>query len=214
MITQKLAIDGGKKTWQGAVPQWPVFDMAVMEDIREILETGKVNYWTGSRGQEFEKKFADWNGVGHAISTSNGTSALHTAIAGLGIGPGDEVIVTSYSFIASSFCVLQAGAIPVFADVNREDHLLDPSDVERKITPRTKAILVVHLYGIIANMDPILEIAKKHNLYVIEDCAQAHGGMYKGTKVGAVGHVGCYSFCQSKHFTTGGEGGMVVTNDE
>ncbi|MEW6355248.1 MAG: DegT/DnrJ/EryC1/StrS family aminotransferase [Planctomycetota bacterium] len=213
-MAEKLAIDGGPKVWNKPAPQWPAFDMKVMKDIEDILKTGRVNYWTGPRGMEFEKKFAKWNGAAHAISTSNGTTALHTAVAALGIGPGDEVIVTSYSFIASSFCVLQAGAIPVFADVNKEDHMISPKSIESKITKRTKAIIVVHLYGIVADMDPILKIAKKHNLFVIEDCAQAHGGVYKGKKTATVGDVGCYSFCQSKHFTTGGEGGMVVTDDE
>jgi dTDP-4-amino-4,6-dideoxygalactose transaminase len=131
----------------------------------------------------------------------------------LGVGPGDEVICTSYSFIASSFCALQAGALPVFCDVGT-DHLLDPSKIEAAITERTKAIVVVHLYGMVADMDPIMEIAKKYNLYVVEDCAQCFGGVYKGKKAGTIGNVGCFSFCQSKHFTTGGEGGMVVTNDE
>ncbi|MFA6822115.1 MAG: DegT/DnrJ/EryC1/StrS family aminotransferase, partial [Sphaerochaetaceae bacterium] len=131
----------------------------------------------------------------------------------LGIGPGDEVIVPSYSFIASSFCIVQAGAIPVFGDVT-EEHTLDPAGLEELLTERTKAIVVVHLYGVVADMGPILDFAKKHNLYVIEDCAQCFGGTYNGVKVGNLGDVGCFSFCQSKHFTTGGEGGMVVTNNE
>ena len=162
---------------------------------------------------EFEKEWAKWLGVKHAISVANGTCALHTALASLGIGPGDEVVCTSYSFIASSFCALQAGAMPVFADVTT-DHTIDPKAIEACITERTKAIVVVHLYGIVADMDPIMKIAAKHNLYVVEDCAQCFGGVYKGKKAGTIGHVGCFSFCQSKHFTTGGEGGMVVTNDE
>jgi dTDP-4-amino-4,6-dideoxygalactose transaminase len=144
---------------------------------------------------------------------TNGTAALHTAIASLGIGPGDEVICPSYSFIASSFCVLQAGALPVFTDVGY-DHQIDPKQIEEKITERTRGIVVVHLYGVVVDMDPIMKIAKKYNLKVIEDCAQCFGGLYKGRKAGTIGHVGCFSFCQSKHFTTGGEGGMVVTNDD
>jgi dTDP-4-amino-4,6-dideoxygalactose transaminase len=135
------------------------------------------------------------------------------ALAALGIGPGDEVICTPYSFMASSFCALQAGARPVFADVG-PDHLLDPAKVEAAITPRTKAVVVVHLYGLVADMDPILEVARRHGLFVIEDCAQCLGGAYKGRKAGAIGDVGCFSFCQSKHFTTGGEGGMVCCNDD
>jgi len=134
-------------------------------------------------------------------------------VAALDIGAGDEVICPSYSFIASSFCIIQAGALPVFADVT-EDHTIDPKAIEALINERTKAIIVVHLYGIMADMDPILAIAKKHNLKVIEDCAQCFGGVYKGKKAGTIGNVGCFSFCQSKHFTTGGEGGMVVTDDD
>ena len=162
---------------------------------------------------EFEEKWAKWIGAKMAISCTNGTAALHIALASLGIGPGDEVIVPSYSFIASSFSVVQAGAIPVFADVT-DDHTIDPASIEKLITKRTKAIIVVHLYGIVADMGPILEIAKKNNLKIVEDCAQCFGGTYNGIKAGVIGDVGCFSFCQSKHFTTGGEGGMVVTNDE
>ena len=148
-----------------------------------------------------------------AISCTNGTAALHIGIATLGIGPGDEVIVPSYSFIASSFAVVQAGAVPIFCDVD-ESHTIDPDDIESKIAERTKGIVIVHLYGVVCDMDRIMAIARKHNLYVIEDCAQAIGGKYKGKSVGTIGDVGCFSFAQSKHFTTGGEGGMVVTNDE
>lgn len=194
-------------------PMWPQFAEETLTDILEPLKNGKVNYWTGPKGMEFEKAWAEWMGAKMAISCANGTAALHIAISSLGIGPGDEVIVPSYSFIASSFSAVQAGAIPVFADVT-EDHTIDPKSIEKLITPRTKAIIVVHLYGVVADMGPILEIAKKNNLKVIEDCAQCFGGEYKGIKTGLIGDVGCFSFCQSKHFTTGGEGGMVVTNDE
>lgn len=194
-------------------PMWPQFAPETPEQVAELIKSGKVNYWTGPKGMEFEEKWAKWIGAKMAISCTNGTAALHIAIAALGIGPGDEVIVPSYSFIASSFAIVQAGAIPVFADVT-DDHTIDPKSIEKLITPRTKGIVVVHLYGVIADMGPILEIAKKNNLKVIEDCAQCFGGEYKGVKAGVIGDVGCFSFCQSKHFTTGGEGGMVVTNDE
>jgi dTDP-4-amino-4,6-dideoxygalactose transaminase len=194
-------------------PMWPQFAPETLEDVLEPIKTGKVNYWTGTKGMEFEEKWAKWNGAKMAISCTNGTAALHIAIAGLGIGPGDEVIVPSYSFIASSFAVVQAGAIPVFADVT-DEHTIDPDSLEKLITEKTKAIVVVHLYGVVCDMGRVLEIAKKHNLKVIEDCAQCFGGEYNGIKAGVIGDVGCFSFCQSKHFTTGGEGGMVVTNDE
>jgi len=209
-----LAIDGGTPVNGRPFPMWPSFDLGVMEDIGRILETGKVNYWTGPTGMRFEQEWAKWCGAKYGVSTSNGTSALHTALAGLGIGPGDEVIVPSYTFIASSFSICQAGAVPVFADVERDSHTLDPKDVEAKISERTRAIMPVHLYGVIASMGPLLEIARKHRLKIVEDCAQAHGGQYRDKKVGTVGDVGAFSFCQSKHFTTGGEGGAVITDDE
>ena len=194
-------------------PMWPQFAPETPDQVAELLKTGKVCYWTGKVGMEFEEAWAKWIGSKMAISCTNGTAALHIAIASLGIGPGDEVIVPSYSFIASSFSIVQAGAIPVFADVT-DDHTIDPACIEKLITPRTKGIVVVHLYGVMCDMGKIMEIAKKHNLKVIEDCAQCFGGEFNGKKAGTIGDVGCFSFCQSKHFTTGGEGGMVVTNDE
>jgi dTDP-4-amino-4,6-dideoxygalactose transaminase len=209
----ELAINGGSKVYDGEFPMWPSFEESTIQKAMEPLRSGRVNYWTGPIGAKFEKAWAAWIGAKQAISVSNGTAALHTAIASMNIGPGDEVICPSYSFIASSFCVLQAGALPVFADVTN-DHTIDPAQIEPLINERTKAIIVVHLYGVVADMDPILAIAQKHNLKVIEDCAQCFGGVYKGKKAGTVGDIGCFSFCQSKHFTTGGEGGMVVTNDE
>ena len=213
-MTDKLAIDGGNKSLEGPLPPWPCFDDAAVSAVTDTLRSGKVNYWTGARGMEFEKRFAAWQGSKFAISTTNGTSGLHTALAGLGIGPGDEVIVPSYTFIASSFSIVQAGAVPRFADVNREDHCISVKSAEKLITKRTKAIMPVHLYGNVADMDPILELARAHNLFVVEDNAEAFGGAYKGRKTGSVGHVGACSFCQNKTFTTGGEGGMVTTDDE
>ena len=209
----KLAIDGGEKTIKEPFPPWPQFDPKTDQKVLDILHSGKVNYWTGPVGMQFEEAWAKWLGVKNAVSVSNGTAALHVALTALGVGSGDEVICTSYSFIASSFCALQAGALPVFVDTGT-DHLLDPKKIEAAITERTKAIVVVHLYGMVADMDPIMKIAKKHKLYVIEDCAQCFGGKYKGKKAGTIGTVGCFSFCQSKHFTTGGEGGMVCCNDD
>ena len=206
MPEEKLAIDGGEPTIKEPLPHWPWFTEEIIQAAMEPLRSGKVNYWTGKVGMEFERGFAKWNGVKYCIPTTNGTSALHTAVAPLGIGPGDEVIVPSYTFIATSFCVAQAGAIPIFADVRRHDHCIDPADIEAKITGRTKAIIPVHLYGNVAEMDDLMGIAKRHGLFVIEDCAEAHGATYKGRKVGTIGHVGCFSFCQNKTFTTGGEG--------
>ena len=210
---EALAINGGEKVFNGEFPGWPVFEESTAKKVADVLMSGKVNYWTGPIGQQFERAWAKWQGVKNAISVANGTCALHTALGAMDIGPGDEVICPSYSFIASSFCIMQAGALPIFADVTT-DHTIDPADIAKKITERTKAIIVVHLYGVVADMDPIMALAKKHNLKVIEDCAQCFGGVYKGRKAGTIGHAGCFSFCQSKHFTTGGEGGMVVTDDD
>jgi dTDP-4-amino-4,6-dideoxygalactose transaminase len=212
--TETLALHGGTPVASEPFPPWPSFTPEIIEAAMEPLKSGRVNYWTGELGMQFEQKFADWCGAKYGISTSNGTSALHVGLAGLDIGPGDEVIVPSYTFIATSFAVCQAGAIPVFADVEKESHTLDPAAVEAAISERTRAILPVHLYGIVANMGPLLEIAQKHHLFVVEDCAQAHGATYRGKKVGTLGDVGCFSFCQSKTFTTGGEGGCVVTDNE
>ncbi len=209
----ELALNGGERIAREPFPMWPSLSEDGIRKTQEVLRSGRVNYWTGPLGMEFEKAWAEYNGAKFGISTSNGTAALHTAVASLGIGPGDEVICPSYSFIASSFCILQAGALPVFADTGY-DHVISPKSVEERITDRTRAIIVVHLYGIVADMDPIMDIARRRGLFVIEDCAQAPGGEYKGKKVGTIGDVGCFSFCQSKHFTTGGEGGAIITDDE
>jgi len=212
--TKLPAIEGGEPTIKEPLPHWPSFTEEIIQAAMEPLRTGRVNYWTGELGRKFEQEWAKWNGVRYGVAVNSGTSALHTAVAALGIGPGDEVIVPSYTFIATAFCVLQAGAIPVFADVRREDHCIDPKDIENKITDRTRAIIPVHLYGNVCEMDEIMRIARKYDLYVIEDAAEAHGAIYKGKKVGTIGHAGCFSFCQNKTFTTGGEGGAVITDDE
>jgi len=209
-----LALHGGTPAVQDKLPHWPCFDEHAIRSVEETLRSGKVNYWTGKRGMEFEKRFAEWQGSRFAISTTNGTSALHVALTALGIGPGDEVIVPSYTFIASSFSIVQAGAIPRFADVNLEDHCLSVASAERLVNERTKAVMPVHLYGNVADMDPLKAFARKHKLFVIEDNAEAFGGSYKGKKTGTLGDMAGCSFCQNKTFTTGGEGGMVTTDDE
>jgi dTDP-4-amino-4,6-dideoxygalactose transaminase len=214
VISQKLAIDGGPRAVTNKLVGWPKFDEKSIQAVTDVMRSGKVNYWTGPKGMEFEKKFAEWQGSKYAISVATGTAALHVALSALGIGPGDEVIVPSYTFIATSFSVVQAGAIPRFADVNQEDHCISVESAETLVTPRTKAIMPVHLYGNVCDMDKINAFAKKHNLFVIEDNAEAFGGMYKGKKTGTLGHMAGCSFCQNKTFTTGGEGGMVTTDDE
>jgi dTDP-4-amino-4,6-dideoxygalactose transaminase len=213
-MAEKLAIDGGAKTVTNTLIGWPRFDEKAIKAVEEVLRSGKVNYWTGPKGMEFEKKFAEWQGSKYAISVCNGTAALHVAMTALGIGPGDEVIVPSYTFIASSFSVVQTGAVPRFADVNIDDHCISVESAEKLINKRTKAIMPVHLYGNVCDMDPIMAFAKKHDLFVIEDNAEAFGGFYKGKKTGTIGHMAACSFCQNKTFTTGGEGGMVTTDDE
>ena len=224
-MAEKLALDGGGKAIPDALPGWPQFTEETIAAAMKPLRECAPNYWTGRKGKlkdgkvgsygmEYEEKFAAWEGSRFAVSSATGTAALHIALAGFGIGPGDEVIVPSYTFIASSMCVPQIGAIPVFADVTPDNHTIDAGDIEKRVTDRTKAVIPVHLYGCVADMDEIMAVARKHDLIVIEDCAEAHGATYKGRKVGTIGHAGAFSFCQSKHWTTGGEGGMTVTDNE
>ncbi len=213
-MSEKLAIDGGPKAVTNQLAGWPCFDENAIRAVEQVLRSGKVNYWTGRKGMEFEQKFAEWQGSKYGISVSSGTAALHVALSALGIGPGDEVIVPSYTFIASSFSIVQAGAIPRFADVNLDDHCISIESAEKLVNNRTKAIMPVHLYGNVCDMDQINDFAKRHNLYVVEDNAEAFGGSYKGKKTGTLGTIAACSFCQNKTFTTGGEGGMVTTDDE
>ena len=213
-VNWKLAIDGGPRAVSSPLPPWPQFDERAIRAVEEVLRSGKVNYWTGPKGMQFEKAFAEWQGSEYGISVATGTAALHVALSALGIGPGDEVIVPSYTFIATSFAVVQAGAIPRFADVNLDDHCISIESAEKLVNKRTKAIIPVHLYGNVCDMERILAFAKKHGLNVIEDNAEAFGGAYRGKKTGTLGHIAGCSFCQNKIFTTGGEGGMVTTDDE
>ena len=213
-MSETLAIKGGKRAVKSPLPKWPQFSEEAIREVEAVLRSGKVNYWTGRRGMEFEKRFAAWQGSKYAVSVATGTAALHVALSALGIGPGDEVIVPSYTFIATSFSVVQAGAVPRFADVNLEDHCLSAASAEKLITGRTKAIMPVHLYGNVCDMDPIYALARKHGLFVVEDNAEAYGGEFQGRRTGTLGDIAGCSFCQNKTFTTGGEGGMVTTDDE
>lgn len=213
-MSEKLAIKGGQKAVSNRLKGWPDFDGKAKKAVQDVLDSGKVNYWTGPRGMEFEKRFAEWQGSKYAISVATGTAALHVGLVSMCIGPGDEVIVPSYTFIASSFSVVQAGAVPRFADVNRDDHCISVESAEKLVSERTKAIMPVHLYGNVCDMDKINAFAKKHNLLVIEDNAEAYGGSFKGKKTGTLGDIAGCSFCQNKTFTTGGEGGMVTTDNE
>jgi len=193
---------------------WPSFDQDEIDAVNRVLHSGKVNYWTGEEGFSFEREFAAFHGVKHAIALANGTVALELALRVLGIGPGDEVIVTPRTFIASVSCIVLQGAIPVFADVDRDSQNFTRESIRKVLSPRTKAIIAVHLAGWPCDMDAIMELAEQHNLKVIEDCAQAHGAKYKDRYVGSFGHASAFSFCQDKIMTTGGEGGMLLTDDD
>lgn len=193
---------------------WPSFTQEEAEAIQRVLLSNKVNYWTGQEGREFEKEFAAYIGTDYAVAIANGTLALDLAFKALDIGEGDEVIVTPRTFLASASSIVNAGAIPVFADVCRDSQNITPETIKAVLTPKTRAILAVHLAGWPCDMEGIMQIAEAHDLYVIEDCAQAHGAYYQGKAVGSIGHIGAWSFCQDKIMTTGGEGGMVTTNDE
>nr|WP_233475329.1 DegT/DnrJ/EryC1/StrS aminotransferase family protein [Pseudomonas carnis] len=192
---------------------WPSFTEEEADAVRDVVLSNKVNYWTGTQGREFEKEFAAWAGTEFAIGLANGTVALDLALKALGIGAGDEVIVTSRTFLASVSSIVNAGAVPVFADVDRDSQNFSAQTIRAVLTPRTRALICVHLAGWPCDMDPIMALAEEFDLKVIEDCAQAHGARYKGRPVGSIGHIAAWSFCQDKIMTTGGEGGMVTTND-
>jgi dTDP-4-amino-4,6-dideoxygalactose transaminase len=196
-----------------AFSPWPSFTPEEAQAVANVLASNRVNYWTGCECREFEREFAAWTGARHAVALANGTLALELAVKALEIGPGDEVVVTPRTFMASVSCVVNAGAVPIFADVDRESGNLSADTIERVVTPRTKAVICVHLAGWPCDMDPIMALAERHGFAVIEDCAQAHGARYKGRSVGTIGHLGAWSFCQDKIMTLGGEGGMVTTND-
>jgi dTDP-4-amino-4,6-dideoxygalactose transaminase len=193
---------------------WPSFTQEERDAVADVLMSNKVNYWTGQECRGFEREFADWSGSKHAIALSNGTLALDLALKGLGIGPGDEVVVTPRTFIASASCVVNAGATPVFADVDADSGNISPATIRAVLTDKTKAVIPVHIGGWPADMPGIMALAADHDLKVIEDCAQAHGAAIDGKGVGSWGHAGAWSFCQDKIMTTGGEGGMVTTDDE
>lgn len=197
-----------------AFEPWPSFTQEEADAVSQVLLSNKVNYWTGQECREFEKEFAQFAGTQYAVALANGTVALDVALKALGIGAGDDVIVTSRTFLASASSIVTAGANPIFADVEMDSQNISRRTIEAVLTPNTKAIICVHLAGWMCDMDPIMQLAEEKGLYVIEDCAQAHGAMYKGKSAGSIGHIGAWSFCQDKIMTTGGEGGMVTTNDE
>ena len=209
----QLAIDGGRPLRRRPFAPWPSFSHEETAAVIRVLESGKVNYWTGDEGRQFEAEFAAFSGCKHAVALANGTVALELALQVLDIGPGDDVIVPSRTFIASASCVVMRGARPVVADIDRNSQNVTADTIRAVLSPRTRAIIAVHLAGWPCDMDPILELAREHQLKVVEDCAQAHGATYKGHPVGSMGDVNAFSFCQDKIMTTGGEGGMLTTND-
>ncbi len=193
---------------------WPSFSEEEIAAVSQVLRSNKVNYWTGEQGRKFEKEFAAYTDSKYAVAVANGTLALDLALHALGVSKGDEVIVTSRTFIASISSIINAGATPTFADVELDSQNISAATIKAAVTQKTKAIICVHLAGWPCEMDDIMALAKQNSLYVIEDCAQAHGTKYKGKSVGSIGHIGAWSFCQDKIMTTGGEGGMLTTNDE
>jgi dTDP-4-amino-4,6-dideoxygalactose transaminase len=197
-----------------AFEPWPSFTQEEADAVSKVLLSNKVNYWTGQECREFEKEFATFSGTQYAVALANGTVALDVALKALNIGAGDDVIVTSRTFLASASSIVTAGANPIFADVELDSQNISARTIEAVLTPNTKAIICVHLAGWMCDMDPIMQLAAERGLYVIEDCAQAHGAEYKGKPAGSIGHISAWSFCQDKIMTTGGEGGMVTTNDE
>jgi dTDP-4-amino-4,6-dideoxygalactose transaminase len=206
-------------TTKPAYAPWPSFSAAEIEAVQDVLKSGCVNYWTGQVGRSFEKEFATFCGTNHAIALANGTVALDLAFQGLRIGAHfggkatDEVVVTSRTFMASVSSIVNAGALPVFADVDRDSQNINPETVRSLLTENTRAIVCVHLAGWPCDMDGFKELIAGHDIKLIEDCAQAHGTLYKGRPVGGLGDVAAWSFCQDKIMSTGGEGGMVTTND-
>src|ERR1700722_1322044 len=195
-------------------PVWPHYADDEVGAATAVLRSGRVNYWTGSEGRSFEQEYARAVGVRHAVALANGSVALELALAMVGIGPGDEVITSPRTFIASASCAVMRGAKPVFADVDRDSQNITAATIERVLSSRTRAIVVVHLAGWPCDMESIMRLADDRNIRVIEDCAQANGALYQGRAVGGFGIFGAFSFCQDKIISTGGEGGLLVTQDE
>ena len=213
-MTRTLALEGGEATRTTPLPPWPQFDEDEIQAVAQVLRSGRVNQWTGPDVGAFERAFADYIGVKHAVAVSNGTVSLELLLRAWEIGPGDEVIVTPRSFLASASTVAFVGATPIFSDVDPDTQTFSAETIAPLITPRTRALMVVHLAGRPAEMEGILALARQHDLKVLEDCAQAHGALYQGAMVGSIGHAGSFSFCQDKIMTLGGEGGMITTNDD
>jgi len=206
----KLAVDGGEKACTGEWPRWPVWDDTERKALLGVLESGA--WWYGERVAEFERKFAEFQGARFGVTATSGTTALEAALQALGVGAGDEVIVPPYTFVATASAVLRVNAVPIFADIQPRTLCIDPDDVERKITPRTKAVIPVHLGGRVADMDRLSAIARARSLHLVEDACHSWGSQWKGKGTGAIGDCGVFSFQASKNITSA-EGGIVLTDD-
>lgn len=207
-------IEIGNRMLNTKFSPWPSFTNEEADKVSSVLLSNKVNYWTGSECREFEAEFAEFADCNHAVALANGTLALDLALKALGVGNGDEVITTPRTFLASASSIVTAGAAPIFADVDLNSQNITAASIEKVLTEKTKAVIVVHLAGMPAEMAEIMKLSEMYGFFVIEDCAQAHGARYKGKSVGSIGHIGAWSFCQDKIMTTGGEGGMVTTNSK
>lgn len=210
----RLAIDGGPRTRETAWPAWPVHASAEVEAVAAVLKSGQTNYWTGQHARRFEQEYAQFTGQPHAVAVMNGTLALELALQSLDIGPGDEVLTSSRSYIASASCAVTRGARPVLADVDEESGNVTAETLRAALTERTRALIVVHLGGWPCDMGPIVDLARRHRLFLIEDCSQAHGARYRGQPVGSFGDAAAFSFCQDKILSTGGEGGMLLLQSD
>jgi perosamine synthetase len=212
-MAEKLAIDGGKPILtRSDYRNWPIIGPDERRLVNEVLDSGIVAGGSGPQVKALEQEWAAYTGVKHCLTTCSGTAALHMALAAVGVGPGDEVITSAFTFLASASCALHQNAIPVFVDIDPRTYCMDPRKLEAAITPRTKAVIPVHIQGLPADMDPILEIARAHKLFVIEDACQAHGATYKGRRVGTMGDLGAFSLTCFQNLC-GGEGGLFVTNN-
>jgi dTDP-4-amino-4,6-dideoxygalactose transaminase len=221
-MSKKLALLGGKKVREKPFPHHPIIDEEDKRAVIEVLESRNLSTFCAEPGEQFlggekirqfEGDFSKYHRIKFAVAFNSATAALHAAVVGCGVKAGEEVIVPPYTFTSTATCALMHNAIPVFVDIKPDNFCLNPAKFEQVITPRTRAIIPVHLFGHPADMDEIMAIAKKHNLRVIEDCAQAPGATYKGRLVGTIGDCGIFSFTESKNIMTG-EGGMLITNDE
>lgn len=210
---EKLAIDGGKPTREKTWPAWPMVDEADVQAVADAVRSGQWSMNLGHEVRDFEKEFAAYNGVRHAIAVNSGSSALQVALAALGIGAGDEVIVPTYTYVASANAALLVGATPILVDVEADTYNISPAAVEAAVTPRTRAIIAVHFSGAMADIEALKTIADKHNLAIIEDAAHSHGGRYDGKALGTFGTAGCFSFQASKNLNCG-EGGCIITDDD